>query len=63
MCCKAYPVADLQSSNPVCNLLVASAEGQLRVYADASVVWMARLPFAPCCVLIAQVTPCALHAI
>lgn len=63
MCCKAYPVADMQSSTPVCNLLVASAEGQLRVYADASVVWMARLPFAPCCVLIAQVRPRALHAI
>jgi hypothetical protein len=55
MCAKAYPVADMFSSHPVCNLLVASAEGQLRVYADASVVWMARLPFVACSLLIAQV--------
>jgi Bardet-Biedl syndrome 9 protein len=55
MCAKAYPVADMLSSHPVCNLLVASAEGQLRVYADTSVVWMARLPFVACCVLVAQV--------
>jgi len=74
MCCKAYPVADAQSSHPLCNLLVASAEGQLRVYppphlpapqfcdtlrmySDASVVWMARLPFVACSVLITQVPP------
>ena len=55
MCAKAYPVADFSHSHPTCNLLVASAEGQLRVYADTSVVWMARLPFVACCVLIMQV--------
>jgi len=55
MCCKAYPVSDMFSSHPICNLLLASAEGQLRVYSDTSVVWMARLPFVACCVLITQV--------
>jgi Bardet-Biedl syndrome 9 protein len=58
MCAKAYPVAEIFSNFPICNLLVASAEGQLRVYADNSVVWMARLPFVACSVLIAQVCSC-----
>jgi Bardet-Biedl syndrome 9 protein len=55
MCIKAYPVADLFTSHPISNLIVASAEGQLRVYSDSNVVWMARLPFVACSVLIAQV--------